>query len=113
MDLLIHVSVQDLQRNLRSYISRKSSPLDTFVPGWRQEVDVERSDAEVRGRLFESWRDLLTGLGMNTAEAAERIDGPTGQPLYWLALVAPYSRALDFWEKIRDYRNRGRSGKLL
>ena len=32
MDILIHVSMQDLQRNLQRYIDRKDSPLNSFAP---------------------------------------------------------------------------------
>lgn len=32
MDMLIHVSVQDLDRNLRKYIAKANSSLDSFAP---------------------------------------------------------------------------------
>jgi hypothetical protein len=35
IDMLIHVSVHDLQRNLRRYANREDSTLDRFAPGWR------------------------------------------------------------------------------
>jgi three-Cys-motif partner protein len=101
MDILIHVSVQDLNRNLLRYIERQGSPLDTFTPGWRQHVKADRSIDYVRGKLFEYWRSLLRTIDMSTAEAAELVSGGTNQPLYWLAFVARHRRALEFWEKIR------------
>lgn len=102
MDILIHVSLQDLNRNLLRYLDRKTSPLDSFAPDWRAHVDGERSLAHVRGKLFEYWRSLVRGVDMSTAETAELVVGPNNQPLYWLAFVARHGRALEFWEKIRN-----------
>jgi hypothetical protein len=98
---LIHVSVQDLNRNLLRYVSKPKSPLDTFAPNWRQHVDTERSISHIRGKLFEHWRSLLQTIGMSTAEAAELVVGSNKQPLYWLAFAARHKLALQFWEKIR------------
>jgi three-Cys-motif partner protein len=102
MDILIHVSVQDLNRNLLRYLESPSSPLDAFTPDWRRHVEGERSIPYVRGKLFEYWRSLLRTIDMSTAEAAELVVGGNNQPLYWLAFAARHPRALEFWEKIRN-----------
>jgi three-Cys-motif partner protein len=108
MDILVHVSIQDLQRNLRLYIAEgQGSPLDTFAPGWRYKVDTTRPDNLVRAKLYEHWRNLIADLGMGTAEVAEKVSGPQNQPLYWLAFAARHQRALEFWEKIRDIEGEG------
>ena len=112
MDILIHVSLQDLNRNLLRYLDRESSPLDSFAPKWREQVDGERSIEHVRGKLFEYWRSLVRGVDMATAETAELVVGPNNQPLYWLAFVARHDRALEFWEKIRDLQP-SRQDRLL
>jgi len=101
MDILIHVSVQDLNRNVRRYVIQECSPLDAFVPGWRDQVDIARSDQHVRAQIFDYWRKLLQGIAMNTAEVAELVTGSTEQPLYWLAFAARHRLALHFWEQIR------------
>jgi len=101
MDIVIHVSVQDLNRNMLRYVSSATSPLDAFAPGWRDHVDTNRSITHMRGKLFEYWRSLLKTIGMSTAEAAELVVGGKNQPLYWLAFAARHNLALEFWEKIR------------
>jgi len=106
MDILIHVSVQDLQRNLRKYAERQNSPLDAFAPGWREHAGDARAQHLVRGKILEHWRHLLRAQGMSTAETHERVTGPKNQPLYWLALAARHDLALKFWEKIRDIRSK-------
>jgi three-Cys-motif partner protein len=102
MDILIHVSLFDLSRNLRRYISADASALDVFMPGWRAAVDVDRPDSHVRAELFAYWRGLLGTVGMKTSEAAELVTGPNEQPLYWLAFAARHPLALKFWEEVRQ-----------
>lgn len=103
MDILVHISAHDFNRNLRRYIKQKDSPIDFFAPDWRDYVgDLDRPDHYVRARILEHWRNLLRTVGMNTAEVHELVTGEMKQPLYWLAFVARHPRALEFWEKIRD-----------
>ena len=101
MDILIHVSLQDLQRNLNLYIDQKESPLDAFAPGWRDHVDIERRPEVVRPKLLEYWRSLLKAESMETTEVAELVVGSKNQRLYLLAFAARHGSALEFWEKVR------------
>ena len=48
MDMLIHVSVQDLQRNLDRYIQEGDARLEIFAPGWRANVKLERNPVRLR-----------------------------------------------------------------
>ena len=41
IDMLIHVSVQDLQRNLDAYSMSEDGPLDHFAPGWRSVISLK------------------------------------------------------------------------
>lgn len=102
MDILIHVSIQDLQRNLQRYIENRNSPLDNFAPGWREHVDITRGPKLVRAKILEYWRGLLKAEDMVTTETAELIVGSKNQRLYLLAFAARHARALEFWEKIRS-----------
>ena len=102
MDILIHVSVQDLNRNLRRYLGKKDSPLERFAPDWQVGLDVRRPDQYLRWKFMEHWRSLIKGEGMRTTEVAELVTAERKQPLYWLAFAARHDRALEFWEKIRN-----------
>lgn len=102
MDILIHVSIQDLQRNLQRYIKSTNSSLDSFAPGWREHVDVSRAPKLVRAKILEYWRDLLKAETMATTETAELIVGTKKQRLYLLAFAARHELALDFWDKVRN-----------
>jgi len=48
IDILIHVSVHDLQRNLDLYAKLTDGPLDRFAPGWRASVDLKQSKPAAR-----------------------------------------------------------------
>lgn len=102
MDILVHISGQDLQRNLDRYIAQEDSPLDKFAPGWRTYVDAKRPQPVVRAEILKHWRRLLSAEGMTTAETFEKVKGSNNQPLYWLAFAARHPLALEFWDKIRD-----------
>jgi three-Cys-motif partner protein len=100
MDMLIHVSVLGLQRNLGRFVSSKSCALDTFAPGWRAVVDPRHVDANTRARIFAHWRGLLDTLGMTVSNAVELVRGDENQPLYWLALAARHPLPVELWAKI-------------
>jgi three-Cys-motif partner protein len=102
MDMLIHVSVQDLQRNLRRNIKREDSALDRFAPGWRQRVDVGARDDVIRAAIFDHWLGLIRGLDMQPSQGIELVSGERNQRLYWLVLVARHERAGELWDKIRN-----------
>jgi len=105
MDLLIHVSWQDLQRNLRRYIQAESSPLDVFVPEWRTAVDIMRPDNVVRVNILQYWLALIRQCDMQPAEGIEEVTGSKNQHLYWLVFVARHKLAIQFWEEIRSVTN--------
>lgn len=105
MDLLIHFSQQDLQRNLRRYIQAESSSLDSFAPGWRETVDIMRADDLVRSKILQHWLALIRKCDMQTAEGVEEVTGSKNQHLYWLVFVARHNLAIKFWEDIRSVTN--------
>jgi len=102
MDLLIHISIHDLQRNLLKYTAPSSGVLDRFAPGWRQKIEGIGDQLLQRGKIFEHWKLLLRGLHLRTTEAAELVCGPDNIRLYWLALAAHDEKAIEFWDKIRS-----------
>ena len=108
MDMLIHVSVMDLQRNIQRYYVNPPSPLDRFAPGWRESVDI--SKPHLPRQLLNYWLEQIRGLGKAPAEGIERVSGPRNQNLYWLVFVTQHEIAEKFWNAIRDV---GMQRKLL
>lgn len=102
MDMIIHVSVQDLQRNLGRYIESKSSPLDIFAPGWRSVIDPISPEVTIRRGILEHWLNLVRNEDMQPSQGVEKVTGSKNQPLYWLIFVARHDLAMKFWDEIRS-----------
>jgi len=101
VDMLIHVSVHDLQRNLDDY-SRPGDVFDTFAPGWRNHVDSRQSINSFRAAMMDYWLAEIRKLGKLPAKGVELIEGSKRQRLYWLVFVSGHGLARKFWEAIRD-----------
>jgi len=80
MDMIIHVSLQDLQRNLDNH-SRVGGTLDIFAPGWRDAVDVNQSTAALRAAFIEYWLETIRSLGTHPATGIPLIVGEKNQRL--------------------------------
>jgi len=109
MDMLIHVSVQDLQSNLDEY-SGPGGVLDSFIPGWRQEVNINQAIKPLRAALLECWLKKIRCLGTIPAEGIELVAGPRGQRLYWLVFVSAHDLGQKLWDAIRDLRGQREMG---
>jgi three-Cys-motif partner protein len=107
MDMLIHVSIFDLQRNLRRYLT-EGRILDSFMPGWHDAVDVNRSDKAVRTELLRHWLNLIKGLGTTPADGIELVSATGGQRLYWLVFVSAHPLGRKLWGDISNVNDQGR-----
>ncbi len=102
MDMLIHVSVMDLQRNLRRYIDEQGGPLDRVAPRWRDVVDPRDRDERIRVCFLEHWLGLIRRLDMKPSQGIELISGSRNQRLYWLVMISRNPKADELWDKIRN-----------
>lgn len=100
VDILVHVSLSDLQRNLDRYSSDEYAQFENFAPGWRETVDVDQNQAALRAAILEYWTDKVGTLGLPRAKHCQLIQGPQNQRLYWLMLLSRHKKAYEFWEKI-------------
>jgi len=103
VDMLIHVSVHDLQRNLnlKSY-SKAGGVFDSFAPGWRGHVDANQAMNSFRAALMKYWMSEIQKLGTMPAKGVELVVGSKGQRLYWLVFVSGHKLAQKLWNAIRD-----------
>lgn len=102
IDMLVHVSKMDLQRNLGFNVAMQQTAFETFAPGWRSAVNLRQSQPNIRRDVFEYWRGLVGGLGIDASADMRLITGPGNQPLYWLLLVAKHELAHRFWASAAD-----------
>jgi three-Cys-motif partner protein len=100
MDMLIHVSIQDLQRNLDAYTKLQDPTLDSFMPGWRNVVDVHQSQHAVRAGLLNFWLEKIKAAGLAPAGGIQLVTGEKNQRLYWLVFVSRNEFANSLWRKI-------------
>ncbi len=100
IDIIVHVSLSDLQRNLDRYASEAHGQFDTFAPGWRNHIRTDMNQASLRAAILEYWSDKVTKLGLPRAEHCELIRGGQRQPIYWLILLARHELARSLWSKI-------------
>jgi three-Cys-motif partner protein len=103
VDMLIHVSVQDLQRNLDlDKYSKPGGVFDSFAPDWRTHVNRKQAINSFRAALMKYWLDEIFKLGTMPAIGVELIVGSKGQRLYWLVFVSGHDHGRKLWEAIRD-----------
>lgn len=100
MDLLIHISENDLQRNVIG--KGEYDRLDAFAPGWKSSVDPRQPTHIVKRQILAHWRSLLGQIGYKVTDNIERVTGNKKQPLYWLVLAARHDIADGFWATARD-----------
>lgn len=108
IDILIHLSAMDLQRNLSINAAGETSAFDTFAPGWREHVDRLHSQVEMRRRVVEYWRMRVAEMGVWPSTEMRLITGSKNQPLYWLLLAAKHELAQKFWETAANVEGQGK-----
>jgi three-Cys-motif partner protein len=100
VDIIVHVSLGDLQRNTDLYTSDDQSQFDRFAPGWRNQVPIDSNTVTFRAALLDYWTEKVAALGLPRAKHCELIRGTKNQRLYWLMLLAGHELPHSFWEKI-------------
>jgi three-Cys-motif partner protein len=100
MDILVHFSSMDLQRNFDDFVTSPMSPLDTFAPGWRDRVKLNMPRDEQRRLVREHWQSLLANAGFPTADGIHHMQGSKNQTLYWLLFAAKARLARKLWDAI-------------
>jgi three-Cys-motif partner protein len=95
VDILVHVSIADLQRNVDLYTSKQ---FDTFAPGWRTAINYrDMNKTALRSAVLNYWYDQVAGLGLTKAKHSEQIRGSGNQRLYWLSLFSRDPLAHKLW----------------
>jgi len=100
IDVIVHVSLGDLQRNADRYTSEDHAQFDRFAPGWREHVRTDVNQVSLRAAILEYWTDKVVTLGLPRAKHCELIRGTRNQRLYWLMFLAKHELPHAFWKKI-------------
>jgi three-Cys-motif partner protein len=102
MDMIVHVSLSDLQRNLDDYSRVRDPTLDSFAPGWRDAIDVRQAIAPLRAALIEYWLGLIRSLGSHPATGIPLIVGEQNQRLYWLVFLSSDPLGHKLWNDVQN-----------
>jgi three-Cys-motif partner protein len=97
IDIMVHFSQMDFQRNFDRSSLEDMSALDLFAPGWRNEVDIASTQRVGRQAYFEYWKRLVQSTGVKTHADMRLVSGPGNQPLYLLLLATRHDLAHKFW----------------
>jgi three-Cys-motif partner protein len=98
MDILVHLSKMDLQRNLDENLGSHSLAFDKFAPEWRGVINADQAQRGIRTEIIDYWRSLILQLGTEASPEMRLITGLGGQHLYWLLLIANHQLAHRFWK---------------
>ncbi|MCW0378740.1 hypothetical protein NB697_001586 [Xanthomonas sacchari] len=100
MDMLIHFSTMDMQRNIKALMA--GGKLDNFAPGWREHINPAARNDVALIAIFHYWYGLIRKLGYHVSNNIERVSGAKNQPLYWLVLVSKNELGEKFWGKVSN-----------
>lgn len=99
MDIILHISIQDLNRNVFRYVEEKSPILEAFAPGVTDAVKLT-TQPKVFQDVCDYWRALVETTGLKIGERFKTITGPRNAPLYWLVIAARHPLADKIWSSI-------------
>jgi len=102
MDMIIHVALSDLQRNLDDYSRIGDATLDNFAPGWRDAIDTKQAMAPLRAALIEYWLTLIRSLGTHPSTGIPLVVGEKNQRLYWLVFVSSHPLGHKLWDDVQN-----------
>jgi len=101
IDMLIHVSSMDMQRNLPlQFDGENRKEFDSFAPGWLDHVSRTGPQDKIRSELIDYWKSLVVKLGKKPSHRFDAIYADGGQRLYWLMLIAESKLAHKFWNVV-------------
>jgi three-Cys-motif partner protein len=107
IDVIVHISIADLQRNVDRYTSDDYDQFDAFAPGWRGDINFKTmNQTTLRSAILNYWSDHVAALGLTKAKHSELIKGPGNQRLYWLCLLSRDRLAHKLWHAVSSAAKR-------
>lgn len=101
IDIVVHFSVMDLQREIELDFDRDASRFEVFAPGWRNLIDVRQmSKLEARVKFVEYWLELVNKLGFSCSRERPLITNSKNGPLYRMMFLMRHRLAEKLWNDI-------------
>lgn len=106
IDIVVHLSTGDIQRNIASGLQAKQSPLDMFAPGWREVVKKQSSKHAMRNAFICHWKCLVGKTGLNICDTMYPVRNSKESTMYWLCLLSRHSLAEKLWHAACQFETR-------
>lgn len=99
VDLLVHVSEMDIQRNLdMEFADPGRSRLECFAPGWRNHIDLHQPKRAMIRQYLDYWARLVQSIGWNRPPDIREVKNTRNRRIYHLALLSQNDNvAARFW----------------
>jgi three-Cys-motif partner protein len=101
IDIVVHFSVMDLQREIGLDFLRDASRFETVAPGWKNHVDVKKLSKEAARMAFvQYWLQLVKSLGFSHSKEMPLITNSRNGPLYRMMFLMRHPLADKLWNDI-------------
>jgi three-Cys-motif partner protein len=101
IDVVVHFSIMDLQRELELDFERDESRLEVFAPGWRFNIDPRTvSKQEARNQFVQYWLSLVNSLGFSCSRERPLMTNSNNGPLYRMMFLMRHPLAEKLWGDI-------------
>lgn len=101
VDIILHLSLMDLQRNIEVEYTKSGGLLERFAPNWRNHVKVHDTNKEgARTAYLDYWMDLVRSLGFQVHSRAPLFVNSNNGPLYRLVLLYRHQLAAKLWNDV-------------
>jgi three-Cys-motif partner protein len=110
VDLAVHFSTMDLQRNIVLELAKDRKRLEPVAPGWQTAVLADTLGVkQLQRAFFAHWLDQLRALGFAYSKAMPFIRNTRGAAMYRLVFLARHDLPLRIWTDVA----RDRTGDLF
>jgi three-Cys-motif partner protein len=102
IDILVHFSVMDIQRNIDWEAANSGSRLERVAPGWKTHVDLTRMSKRAFVNAFlDYWKALVQReTRMTAADIMPLITNSNKGPLYRLIMLKRHQLAEKLWNDV-------------
>ncbi|WP_250492372.1 MULTISPECIES: three-Cys-motif partner protein TcmP [unclassified Caballeronia] len=102
IDILVHFSVMDIQRNIDLEAAKDGTRLECIAPGWREAIDLSRLPRTAFvGAFLDYWqRIVLNNTRMTAASTKPLLVNSKNGPLYRLILLSRHIHAQKLWNDV-------------
>ena len=101
IDIVVHFSVMDLQREIELDFLRDASRFENFAPGWKKHVDVSGLTKHgARIAFVKHWLSLVESLGFRCSKEMPLMTNSKNGPLYRMMFLMRHPLAERLWDEI-------------